>query len=144
MPIAPSPGGIEFEAFYAKTSIRKRIKSEIMSKTKKQQPHAKKSETTPAHKSAKSNPKGDKKYASLEPYPASEDVYSQDEIDSSVDPDDPTRRKARNEAPDAPNEKDFQDDMTGEDLDIPGNGEDEHSRANGDEDEENNYYSLGG
>ncbi len=114
-----------------------------MSKTKKQQPHAKKSETTPAHKSPKSNPKGDKKYASLEPYPASEDIYNRGEIDPEVDTDDTHRHKSRNEAPDAPNEKSFNEDMTGEDLDIPGNGEDEHSRANGDEDEENNYYSLG-
>lgn len=114
-----------------------------MSDTKKQQPHTKKSETTPTHKSPKSNPKGDQKYASLDPYPASEDIYNQGEIDPNVDPDDTHRRKSRNEDPHTPNEKSFDEDMTGEDLDIPGNGEDEHSRANGDEDEENNYYSLG-
>lgn len=115
-----------------------------MSKTKKQVPHVKKSETTALHKSPKHLSKDDERLASLDPYPASEDIYNQGEIDSEVDPDDPHRRKSRNEAPDSPNEKSFNEDMTGEDLDIPGNGEDEHSRGNGDEDEENNYYSLGG
>ena len=35
-------------------------------------------------------------------------------------------------------------DMTGEDLDVPGSGADDADENIGDEDEENNYYSLGG
>jgi hypothetical protein len=35
-------------------------------------------------------------------------------------------------------------DMTGEDLDVPGSGEDDADEDLGEEDEENNYYSLGG
>ncbi len=35
-------------------------------------------------------------------------------------------------------------DMTGDDLDVPGSGADDADEAIGEEDEENNYYSLGG
>ena len=35
-------------------------------------------------------------------------------------------------------------DMTGEDLDIPGSSADDADEVIGEEDEENNYYSLGG
>ena len=35
-------------------------------------------------------------------------------------------------------------DMTGEDLDVPGSSADDADEAVGEEDEENNYYSLGG
>ena len=35
-------------------------------------------------------------------------------------------------------------DMTGEDLDVPGSNADDADEAVGEEDEENNYYSLGG
>lgn len=34
--------------------------------------------------------------------------------------------------------------MTGEDLDVPGSEADEAKGNSGNEDEENNYYSLGG
>lgn len=36
------------------------------------------------------------------------------------------------------------EDMTGEDLDVPGRGADNANEDIGEEDEENNYYSLGG
>jgi len=36
------------------------------------------------------------------------------------------------------------DDMTGEDLDVPGSSDDDADENIGEEDEENNYYSLGG
>jgi hypothetical protein len=42
------------------------------------------------------------------------------------------------------NEKDFEDDMSGSDLDIPGSDLDDQQESIGSEDEENNYYSLGG
>ena len=38
----------------------------------------------------------------------------------------------------------FADDMTGEDLDVPGSNADNADENIGEEDEENNYYSLGG
>ncbi len=46
--------------------------------------------------------------------------------------------------PDALNEKSFKDDLSGDDLDVPGSELDDDEEAVGSEDEENNYYSLGG
>lgn len=42
------------------------------------------------------------------------------------------------------NEEGFEDDVTGGDLDVPGSEEDDYDESTGEEDEENNYYSLGG
>jgi len=36
------------------------------------------------------------------------------------------------------------DDVSGEDLDVPGASDDDDNEAIGEEDEENNSYSLGG
>ncbi len=76
-------------------------------------------------------------------YPPSEDIYNQGQQESDLDPDDVTHKKAPNETPDTPNEKDFNDDKTGSDLDIPGAELDDKMEDVGSEDEENNYYSLG-
>ena len=42
------------------------------------------------------------------------------------------------------NEKSFDDDLIGDDLDVPGSEDDDEDEMIGREDEENNYYSLGG
>ena len=42
------------------------------------------------------------------------------------------------------NEDSMSDDLTGEDLDVPGSSADNADEQIGEEDEENNYYSLGG
>lgn len=42
------------------------------------------------------------------------------------------------------NEKDFEEDMSGDDLDVPGSELDDRQEKTGSEDEENNYYSIGG
>ena len=79
-------------------------------------------------------------------YPASEDVYNMDKKEKKIDPEDITKSKeptAKNRAG-KNNEKDFAEDETGEDLDIPGSELDEKEENAGSEDEENNYYSLGG
>ncbi|MDZ4681965.1 MAG: hypothetical protein SH848_08290 [Saprospiraceae bacterium] len=49
-----------------------------------------------------------------------------------------------NEGEESLNEKGFKDDMSGDDLDIPGSELDDQQESVGSEDEENNYYSLGG
>src|SRR5450432_3885982 len=41
-------------------------------------------------------------------------------------------------------EKGLDQDLAGDDLDIPGSGDDDNNEAIGEEDEENNAYSLGG
>jgi len=75
------------------------------------------------------------------PYPSSEDVYSQfKEEDVNIDShiQELLEKSGRN------NVKDFEEDMTGNDLDIPGAELDDEQENIGSEDEENNYYSLGG
>ncbi|MCB0657366.1 MAG: hypothetical protein KDC57_14575 [Saprospiraceae bacterium] len=42
------------------------------------------------------------------------------------------------------NEANFDQERTGEDLDVPGSEADDDQEDIGEEDEENNYYSLGG
>jgi hypothetical protein len=79
-------------------------------------------------------------------YPASEDLYQKGrkQLDLDLDPEDISRLKTPNEKYGTPNEKDFEEDRTGEDLDVPGSELDDQQESVGSEDEENNYYSLGG
>ncbi len=78
-------------------------------------------------------------------YSQEEDIYANEKEETEIDPEDPSRKKAPNEDPEAVlNEKNFEEDVTGEDLDVPGNEQDEENMGSGIEDEENNYYSLGG
>jgi hypothetical protein len=77
-------------------------------------------------------------------YPASEDVYSKDKEETDINPEDISKHKTPNEEEGRRNEKNFREDKTGEDLDIPGSEADEKEENEGSEDEENNYYSLGG
>lgn len=77
-------------------------------------------------------------------YPSNEDIYHKFEELEDLNPEDITKRKSPNEKPDTMNEKDFADDMSGSDLDVPGSELDDQQEKIGSEDEENNYYSLGG
>lgn len=77
-------------------------------------------------------------------YPESEDIFESGIKIDKIDPDDLTSEKAPNIKADAPNEKSFEDDLSGDDLDVPGSELDDEEEAAGNEDEENNYYSLGG
>ena len=76
-------------------------------------------------------------------YPASEDIYNTEEK-VELNPDNLSKTKTANTNPGKRNEKDFKEDMTGEDLDVPGSEADDAQEEIGSEDEENNYYSLGG
>ena len=75
-------------------------------------------------------------------YPPEEDIFNKDKKEE-LNPEDPTRRKVLNEKPGKMNEKDFEEDVSGSDLDVPGSESDEES-ITGSEDEENQYFSLGG
>lgn len=78
-------------------------------------------------------------------YPDSDDIYSQSTEEVDIDPEDIGRRKPNNEGDESDyNEKDFDDDSSGDDLDVPGSELDDDQEDIGNEDEENNYYSLGG
>ena len=85
-------------------------------------------------------------YPGYPTYPASEDIYNQFEKEADIDPEDVTQNKipVDVESEGTPNTKDFEDDVTGGDLDIPGSEYDDLQEEIGSEDEENNSYSIGG
>ena len=83
-------------------------------------------------------------YPDLQIYPPSEDIYQQFKEETDLNPEDITKKKAPNEKKGSANEKGFADAMSGSDLDIPGSELDDQEESVGSEDEENNYYSLGG
>ena len=53
-------------------------------------------------------------------YPPSEDMYNQAGKEMDIDPEDISKNKAPNAEEDTLNEKNFEDDMSGDDLDVPG------------------------
>ncbi|MCB9320516.1 MAG: hypothetical protein H6570_14640 [Lewinellaceae bacterium] len=106
-------------------------------------------------------------------YPAKEDIYKHEEkvpLDVSGNPLKPSVKRAAKSSVSAPenqlgdseaeqkenkriftdaeddgwNEANFDEEHTGDDLDVPGSEEDDDQEDIGEEDEENNYYSLGG
>ncbi len=77
-------------------------------------------------------------------YPANEDIFNKSKEEMSVNPEDISKIKIPNEKAGASNEKDFKHDESGSDLDVPGSELDDEEENLGSEDEENNYYSLGG
>jgi hypothetical protein len=79
-------------------------------------------------------------------YSTDEDIYKKYEEEKDIDPEDISRIKEsfEKEKAGARNEKDFDDDVSGSDLDVPGSELDDDLENIGSEDEENNYYSLGG
>jgi hypothetical protein len=79
-------------------------------------------------------------------YPPSEDIYSKFHKESDINPADISKKKIPVEINNRSklNEKNFEEDMAGGDLDIPGSELDDAMEAIGSEDEENNYYSIGG
>ncbi len=79
-------------------------------------------------------------------YPPKEDIYGKYHKEGNVNPEDPanTKKSIDKFKTGANNEKDFNDDVSGKDLDIPGSEPDDDQHFTGSEDEENNFYSLGG
>ncbi len=79
-------------------------------------------------------------------YPDNEDIYRKSKEETEIDPANTSKKKTSTEleTDETWNEKDFSDDLSGDDLDIPGAELDDAQEDIGNEDEENNYYSLGG
>ena len=77
-------------------------------------------------------------------YPDKDDIYNQSKEEADINPEDISNVKATNDSKGGNNEKDFVHDVSGSDLDIPGAELDDAQENIGSEDEENNYYSLGG
>ena len=84
------------------------------------------------------------KFSGYPLYPPSEDIFNQGKVELDFNPDDLSKNKDPNLAEGSLNEKDFYDDVSGDDLDVPGSELDDQQESVGSEDEENNYYSLGG
>jgi hypothetical protein len=76
-------------------------------------------------------------------YPVSDDIYSKYQKEADINPEDPTKIKES-----TLNVKigslGHNGDLTGDNLDVPGSELDDEQEYIGSEDEENNYYSLGG
>jgi len=77
-------------------------------------------------------------------YPASEDIYEKMHEEENIDPENISKLKEPNDPNGEKNEKDFSDNPSGSDLDVPVAEEDELNKTAGNEDEENSFYSLGG
>ena len=77
-------------------------------------------------------------------YPNSDDIFNHSKEESEINPEDISKKKLQNEEVGIINEKDFEEDLTGNDLDIPGSELDDEQEEIGSEDEENNYYGVGG
>lgn len=77
-------------------------------------------------------------------YKPEEDIYRQAKEEQDINPEDISQKIAPNEKTNGDNEKNINNHMSGDDLDIPGSELDDEQEMLGSEDEENNYYSLGG
>jgi len=79
-------------------------------------------------------------------YPSIEDIYYKYYNENNINPEEISKTKeiTGNDKVGLSNEKDFNDNISGSDLDIPGSELDDIQESIGSEDEENNYYSLGG
>jgi hypothetical protein len=84
------------------------------------------------------------KFPGYPPYPPEDDIFVKGIEESELDPENPTKLKSPPEPADAPSEKDFPGNVSGDDLDVPGAELDDKQEKIGSEDEENNLYSLGG
>lgn len=76
-------------------------------------------------------------------YPENEDIYNNFKEEKELDPEDVSKTKSLNST-NALRRKELDNDFSDEDLDVPGSELDDEQEAIGSEDEENNYYSLGG
>ncbi len=79
-------------------------------------------------------------------YPATEDIYRKYHEVKDIDPEDISKMKELNEndKEKSDKEKDSFGEIDGRELDVPGSELDDQLEDIGSEDEENNYYSIGG
>lgn len=79
-------------------------------------------------------------------YPKEEDIYNKFNKEFDIDPENISKKKEIIIIEKHPiwNEKNFNQDHSGNDLDVPGSELDDAQENIGSEDEENNLYSTGG
>jgi len=76
-------------------------------------------------------------------YPDEEDIYIKSKEEDEIDPEDTSKTKNTEMDVSSYDDND-EDNESGNELDIPGSELDDEQEMAGSEDEENNYYSLGG
>lgn len=76
-------------------------------------------------------------------YSSKDDIYSREKEEQDLDPEQTGQKKSVPEKVNLINEKNFKQDKTGGDLDVPGVELDDEQEELGSEDEENNIYSDG-
>jgi len=76
-------------------------------------------------------------------YPDGEDIYRNFKEEENINPEDTSKTKEPN-SNNTSRKKDLDDELHENDLDIPGSELDDLQEDIGNEDEENNYYSIGG
>lgn len=76
-------------------------------------------------------------------YPVDEDIYNKFNKEFDIDPENISKKKETIKIEKHPmwNEKNFKQDTSGNDLDVPGSELDDEQENIGSEDEENNLYS---
>lgn len=79
-------------------------------------------------------------------YPEGEDIFNKYKEEQDLDPEDISKNKALNPGIKSAtgNRQNGNTNVPGDDLDVPGSELDDALEEVGSEDEENNYYSLGG
>lgn len=85
-----------------------------------------------AKKSKNAEGKSKEQFPGYPAYPPGEDIYQTDKEEKDLDPEDITKKKSSNKS------------SIDKNLDVPGSELDDDQEVIGNEDEENNYYSLGG
>ena len=91
-----------------------------------------------------SNDSENLKFPGYPHYPPSEDIYNVGKKEMELNSSDIFKNKIPKEELETMNETDFYEDMSGDDSDVPGSELDDQQESVGSEDEENNYYSIGG
>lgn len=94
--------------------------------------------------SIKNNSKASNDLPGYPSYPASEDIFRKYQEAEDINPEDTAKSKALNSDVNESRETSLDTELIGSDLDVPGSELDDEMEDVGSEDEENNYYSLGG
>lgn len=92
----------------------------------------------------KKNDRSKDKFPGYPHYAQQEDMYKAGKEETELDPENPNKLKPETDESDLVPELDFEESLMGDDLDVPGSELDDEQEALGSEDEENNFYSLGG
>lgn len=88
----------------------------------------------------------DEEFVGYPHYSKGEDIYKKQKEEKDLDPEEPSKNKMSNDTNDSEEVEElfFNEEIKIDDLDIPGSELDDVQEEIGSEDEENNYYSLGG